>query len=185
MLQIIKPCKEYLDSYYEACVESRGHLHDNYIMHDPEKYDEWKDCIFEIYQKNEKGIDLPNGFIPSTTRWIVEDGEYIGTLNVRQKTTSVLMEWGGTVGIAIRYGKRGKGYAARAFEEFRKQKDLKDYIVDDFLVATVEQKNLPSINTLRVWKESIKKEETYVTKVNGVDSEVYRALIDKDELFYV
>ena len=68
MIQIIKLCKEYLASYYEACIESRGHLHDDYIMHDPEKYDEWKDSIFEVFQKNENGIDLPGGFVPSATR---------------------------------------------------------------------------------------------------------------------
>ena len=59
------------------------------------------------------------------------------------------MEWGGSFGIVIRYGKRGKGYA------------------------------------VRVWKDSIKKEEFYVTKVNGTHRNIYRTIIDKEKLFYV
>ena len=42
MLEIVKPCREYLESYYEACVVTKGHVHEDYIMHDPDKYDEWK-----------------------------------------------------------------------------------------------------------------------------------------------
>ena len=48
-MEAIKPCKEYLESYLEACKECVGHIHEDYIMHKPEKFDEWKDTIFETY----------------------------------------------------------------------------------------------------------------------------------------
>lgn len=183
MIEVIKPCKEYLESYYEACVETKGHLEDNYIMHDPDKYDEWKNSIFEEYDNEEHGIDLPKGFLPSTTRWIVEDGKYIGTINVRKKANDVLMNWGGTFGYAIRLSAREHGYATKALEACKKQKDLYEYVEDDFIVFTIGKSNMQSLKVFHNLHYNNVKEDFYITKVNGKDKEVYRFTVNKKEVF--
>lgn len=183
MIELIKPCKEYLESYYEACVETKGHIHDNYIMHSPDNYEEWKDTIFDRYEKNEQGIDLPEGFLPSTTRWIVEDGKYIGTINVRKKVNDVLMKWGGTMGYIIRFGARGHGYATTAVKECKKKQDLFDFVEDDFIVFTIEQSNVQSLKVFHKMCYNNVKEDSYITKINGKDEAVYRFTVNKKEIF--
>ena len=115
-MEIITPCKEYLNSYYEGCLETWGHVFDDYIIHDPKKFDEWKDTIFQDYYNNENGINLPTGFLPSITKWIIDDGKYIGTLNIRPQLNDALRTFGGSLGIFIRLSERKKGYAKKALE---------------------------------------------------------------------
>lgn len=183
MIEVIKPCKEYLESYYEACAETKGHLHDNYIMHNPDTYDEWKNSIFEEYERKEQGVDLPKGFLPSATRWIVEDEKYIGTINVRKKVNDVLMDWGGSVGYAIRYGARGNGYATKALEKCKNLKELYEYVEDEFVVFTIEKSNIPSLKVFHGLHYNDVKEDFYITKVNNEDEEVYRFVVNKKEVF--
>jgi len=115
-MEIIKPEKKYLDSYYQACKETWGHVHDNYIIHNPEKYDEWKNTIFEEYENKAKGINLPDGFVASETFWVVEGDEYIGTINIRRSLSDNLREYGGHAGLVIRYTRRKMGYGRKIVE---------------------------------------------------------------------
>ena len=110
----IKPTKEYLKSYYEACKETWGKVHNNYILHDPEKFKTWQNSIFEEYAKQEKGIDLPKNYVPSVTYWIIDNNEYIGTINIRLKLNDILKNYGGHIGAFIRTSKRNKSYGSKA-----------------------------------------------------------------------
>jgi predicted acetyltransferase len=58
----------------------------------------------------ERGRRLPHGWVPCTTRWLVDDGGYIGTVNVRHELTEWLLRIGGHVGYAIRPARRGEGH---------------------------------------------------------------------------
>ncbi|MCQ2957554.1 MAG: hypothetical protein MJ180_01480 [Candidatus Gastranaerophilales bacterium] len=113
-MEVVEPNKDYLYSYYEACKETWGNCHDNYIIHDPEKFSEWKEHIFQDYKKQEKGIDLPENYVPSATYWLVSNNEYIGTINLRLKLNQQLAIYGGHIGIVIRTSKRGGIYARHA-----------------------------------------------------------------------
>jgi len=140
-LEIIKPEKKYLLSYYEACVETWGHVHDNYIIHDPEKFNNWQEHIFKDYENSEKGINLPAGYVPSVTYWIIDNEEYIGTINFRPQLNDWLKTYGGHVGIFIRLSKRKQKYSLKAIEFiFKLAKELK--ITP--LLLTCEEDNIPS-----------------------------------------
>ena len=61
-----------------------------------------------------KGIDLPEGFVPFNSYWLVRDGSTIlGTLRLRHRLNENLREVGGHIGYSIRPSERGKGYATR------------------------------------------------------------------------
>lgn len=109
-MEFIKPCKQYLDSYYKAMQETYAETLHKYIIHNPEEYENWKDTIFTDYENNEKGINLPKGFIPSATFWLVDNGEYIGTANIRLGLTDALKYFGGNVGFIVKKSARGRGY---------------------------------------------------------------------------
>ena len=109
-MELIKPAKQYLQSYYEACVETWGHVHDSYILHNPNDYAIWKNHIFEDYTNKENGLNLPQGIVPSITYWIVEENEYIGTINIRPKLNESLKKYGGHAGFMVRVKYRNKGY---------------------------------------------------------------------------
>ena len=115
-MELIKPEKKYLQSYYEACIETWGHVHDSYILHNPNEYDDWKNHIFEDYENKERGVNLPQGFVPSITYWVVEGEEYIGTINIRPNLSEHLKEYGGHVGFMIRQRYRQQGYGKKLGE---------------------------------------------------------------------
>ena len=109
-MELIKPREEYLLSYYKALQITYENTLHKYIIHDPKEYDIWKDTIFTDYENSEKGINLPKGFIPSVTYWLVDNGEYIGTVNIRLSLTDALRYFGGNVGFIVREDMRGRGY---------------------------------------------------------------------------
>ena len=114
--KIIKPEKIYLQSYYEGCLETWGYLHDNYIIHNPESFETWKNNIFTDFEKKEKGVNLPPGFVPSETYWIIDNDIYVGTINIRPNLNDNLMRYGGHAGLCIRTTKRNCGYGTYAIE---------------------------------------------------------------------
>ena len=109
-VKLILPCEEYLQSYLEACREYKEHNVATYSFHDPDKFDEWKDIIFQRYADYRKGLNLEPGWVPGTTFWLVEDGEFIGMGGVRHRLNEGLERFGGHIGYGIRYSKWNKGY---------------------------------------------------------------------------
>ncbi len=143
--QYIKPAKEYLLSYYEGCKETWGKVHNNYILHNPEDFSCWSDTIFDEYKKQESGIDLPKDYVPSVTYWIIENNEYIGTINIRLKLNNILKNYGGHIGAVIRASKRNKSYGRKALEwSLKKTVNLN---ISPILL-TCHEDNIPSLKIL-------------------------------------
>ena len=168
-MKLVKPEKKYLESYYEACQETWGHVHDDYIIHNPEKFDEWKEHIFKDYEKAERGEDLPEGFVPSETFWAVDGNEYIGTVNIRKELSKRLKEYGGHIGIVVRTKCRKSGFG----EKIGKMAMAKLYDMGvDTIVLTCEESNIPSRKILEKY-QPIKKEEAEVM-LNGRKTPILR-----------
>lgn len=107
---LIRPCGELMEQYLDFCRESWGHVHDNYILSDPAQYGQWRHTLLEKYRKEEQGIGLPTGIVPSITFWIMRADRMIGIANFRPKLNEQLENYGGHLGIAIRPSCRGRGY---------------------------------------------------------------------------
>lgn len=168
-LLLTKPCKEFLESYRNACSETCGFVNHPTLMHDPAQFDEWKDSIFETYEKHEKGIDLPEGQMPSATFWLVSGSEYIGTINIRLKLNKELENYGGHASIFIRCSARGKGYASKALELTLEQ--ARKLGISPILITCIES-NAASLHSLL--NAPHEKRESVNTMANGTECKVSR-----------
>ena len=107
---LVLPCSKYLASYKEAIEED-----DRY---DPESEQIFHrgDDVLEHAEKFRLGIDLPEGYVPETKLWLVDDKTFIGEIHVRHQLTKALLLCGGNIGYGIRYSKRGHGYGKKMLE---------------------------------------------------------------------
>jgi predicted acetyltransferase len=53
----------------------------------------------------------PEGFVPSTTLWWLDDGEYLGRIAIRHRLTPRLRELAGHIGYDVRPSARRRGHA--------------------------------------------------------------------------
>jgi predicted acetyltransferase len=67
-----------------------------------------------LLHDNERGENLPEGFVAGTSRWIAVDGRLVGFVSIRHVLNDFLREIGGHIGYAVRPSERRKGYATAA-----------------------------------------------------------------------
>jgi len=53
----------------------------------------------------------PDGYVPSTTLWWVQDDDYLGRVAIRHRLTPHLREFGGHIGYDVRASARRRGHA--------------------------------------------------------------------------
>lgn len=58
-----------------------------------------------------RGENLPPGFVPHSTYWLVSDGVVVGVANLRHALTDALLREGGNIGYGVRPSARRKGFA--------------------------------------------------------------------------
>lgn len=59
----------------------------------------------------DEGVDLPEGFVPSTTYWLVCGGRVLGTCRLRHALGPSLIDEGGHIGYDVRPSERNRGHA--------------------------------------------------------------------------
>ncbi|MDR2180096.1 MAG: GNAT family N-acetyltransferase [Synergistaceae bacterium] len=111
-VELILPKEEYLDSCVKAGEELYSLNIKTFGLYDPDvmDVDPWKKTILKFYEMARQGVNLPSGHVPSSTFWLVEDGEFVGIGNVRHRLTDALLRFGGHIGYAIRPTKWNQGY---------------------------------------------------------------------------
>ena len=57
-----------------------------------------------------RGENLPEGSVPSSTFWLIDNDEFIGHVNIRHRLNDQLEIIGGHIGYAIRPGRQAMGY---------------------------------------------------------------------------
>lgn len=77
---------------------------DTFMNHFTDSY------LTPILQKS-KGIGLPDGHVPSTLLWFVDEKEVLGRVCIRSQLNDFLRTIAGHIGYLIRPSARGKGYA--------------------------------------------------------------------------
>lgn len=91
-----------------------------------------------------KGINLPEGFIPCTTYWVILDDKIIGLANIKHYLNDFLRKKGGHIGLSIAKDYRGKGLGLRA-AKLLIEKARSEFGIEDILF-TNEPKNIVSRN---------------------------------------
>jgi len=109
-IKLIKPCEKYLESYLEACREFKESNITGVYYNDPDKYNQWKNSIIQKYEEFSKGINLPEGYVPCTTYWLVDAENFIGRGSIRHCLNENLRKFGGHIGYFIRQKYWNKGY---------------------------------------------------------------------------
>ncbi|TCL62745.1 putative acetyltransferase [Hydrogenispora ethanolica] len=112
MLKLVKPDIQYQTQYREMLDDWRA------SGEEPKPWVLQKDCtdfqaLVEKLEGLSRGINVPEGFVPSTTFWAYdnETDQIVGAVNIRHSLNDLLLEAFGNIGYGVRPGARRKGYA--------------------------------------------------------------------------
>ena len=109
-MRLLKPSKLLADSY------------DRYIkdLGSEERYPfplDFDYSNFERYLEKVEdfalGKNLPEGYVQSTTLWLVEENEIVGVTNIRHELNSSIRHIGGHIGLSIKPSARGKSLGVK------------------------------------------------------------------------
>lgn len=98
----------------------------------------------EIVQQFEawaRGEGLEDGWVPSTTLFLIDEGRILGVVNVRHRLNEHLMREGGHVGYSVRPTCRNRGHGKRLL---RGAMDQAGVLGIDRLLVTCDAGNAPS-----------------------------------------
>ncbi|MGO2235227.1 MAG: GNAT family N-acetyltransferase [Marinomonas sp.] len=105
-MELVLPSSKYIPSY-NAYIEELG---DEVRYPFPMGFDHQDfDALLAKLSDFALGNNLPDGFVPSTTLWLVEGDKLVGVTNLRHYLNSAIEECGGHIGLGIRPSYRGKG----------------------------------------------------------------------------
>ncbi len=97
---------------FQAYVNEANQYGENYINGDGgcSRYSDFKKWLdFDKNLREEK--DLPEGYVGTTTYFVVEDNQIVGTLNIRHYLNDDLLKRGGHIGYSVSVKKRRQGIA--------------------------------------------------------------------------
>ena len=92
---------------------------------------------------NSKGIDLPNGYVPSTEYFLWNDDIIVGLFRIRHKLNDFLRNGGGQIGYGIKKEYRGKGYASKGLSLIIEK--AWSIIEEDEIYMSVRKDNIASL----------------------------------------
>lgn len=117
--KLIRPHIDYKETYLEALAEY--HAEGRYSYQDIGTLQNDFEGFIKA-MKTEKGYphqpyqDWVEP-VPETIVWLVKDGKYIGTVDIRHRLNWHLEKWGGHVHFNIRPSMRGKGYGLKILQK--------------------------------------------------------------------
>lgn len=111
-------------------------------LRDPEVLAEWVDWLGRQERSDE---ELPEGRVPSSYRWVLDDGRVVGTIAIRHALTPSLLAEGGHIGYAVGPRDRGRGVASAALALAL---DLAARRGIDLALLTCDVDNLASARTI-------------------------------------
>ncbi len=109
-ISLIHPLK-HLEADFRAAISEFRLLGEKSIASTFSCYVDNFDIYLQLISDAEKGLNLPKGFVPYSTYWLVENDQHIlGFCNLRHYLNDNLQIEGGHIGYAIRPCERGKNY---------------------------------------------------------------------------
>jgi predicted acetyltransferase len=117
-MELVLPSLEYKRSYIEAVQEYQAEQAKNstisyyHKLSLPELESDFEKYV-EVVNSKAQGLNLEPGYVPQTTYWLVDDGEFIGSANIRHRLNENLLREGGHIGYGIRPSRREQGYGSR------------------------------------------------------------------------
>ncbi len=102
------PDVQYKDSYLDGLREY--HAEGRYLQDSVEEAEKDFSAYVEKEKGKARGENLPVGFVPETSFWLIDCGECVGEVGIRHVLTEHLLKIGGHIGYSIRPSKRKRGY---------------------------------------------------------------------------
>ena len=119
VIELVRPTVDLADSWWAMVDEFGGatihgsgyHARDRRVLADPDAFEAWVDWLGRQERPDEP---LPPERVPSSYRWVVEEGRVVGTIALRHALTPSLVAEGGHIGYAVAPGSRRRGIAHAA-----------------------------------------------------------------------
>ena len=142
------PDIKYKDSFLEALSEfdTNGRSIDLLKLDAESLKNNFADHVQKLIDQS-KGKNLPSGWVPHTTYWIIDDDEFIGVIDLRHELIPALEKYGGHIGYAIRPTKRNQGYGTKAL---RMLLPLAAQIGIKKLLITCDTDNIASVKIIEL-----------------------------------
>lgn len=105
-LKLVPPSREYKRSYREYIAELGAEERYPFSL-DFEHQD--FTALLEHLGDFAKGINVPDGYVPSSTYWLIEAGNIAGVSSLRHCLNERIRQCGGHIGLGIRPSRRGRG----------------------------------------------------------------------------
>ncbi len=107
-MKLLLPSVKYKQSYLKAVKEGRDEVGIT-ILKKPKKDEPFEEFVKKL-RGEAKGLNLPEGWVPATELWLIDNEEFTGRVNIRHELTDHLLKVGGHIGYWIRPSKRKMGY---------------------------------------------------------------------------
>lgn len=111
-MELIRPIEKYVSSYADALAEDELHPEDPHRQNSARHFRN-SETVVERARNYEQGIGLPEGYVPATTFWLIDNDHFIGEICIRHELTPTLLKFGGHIGYEIRYSETRKGYGTK------------------------------------------------------------------------
>ena len=122
---LVLPSEKYRESFIEALAEQNDDKLNRLNGDKQAKFDGNFDSFLASLKDAREGRNLPEGYVPQTVYWLVEENKFIGRVSIRHILTDNLLILGGHIGYAIRPSERKKGYGSMALRlALQKAKEL-------------------------------------------------------------
>jgi len=106
------------ESYLAAVEEFRSEGRQGYDavtgIDDEKAFNRYVDSLIARAQEE---TERPEGHVPDTVLWFVEENDWIGRLDIRHRLTPALLEVGGHIGYEVRPSARRRGHATTMLRE--------------------------------------------------------------------
>lgn len=112
-MKLVLPTTKYKESFLEALkdyqsVDAEDRL-DILALSIDELEQDFPAYIEQLLSESQ-GKNLPAGYVPQGTYWLIDREEFIGRVSIRHTLTKHLLREGGNIGYDIRPSKRKNGY---------------------------------------------------------------------------
>lgn len=118
-MKLVFPSSEYKDSFIQALKEYQAtdaaDRKDIYELNSEDLEKDFTLYVSKLLSESE-GKNLPDGYVPQTTYWLIDNDEFIGRVSIRHTLTELLLREGGHIGYDIRPSKRNKGYGKKILQ---------------------------------------------------------------------
>ncbi|HZE86594.1 MAG TPA: GNAT family N-acetyltransferase [Methylomirabilota bacterium] len=118
-MELVCPSIKHKNSFIQAVKEYHAVDSDDrkdiYELKVEELQNNFPSYISKLLSESQ-GKNLPEGYVPQTTYWLIDNNEFIGRVSIRHSLTEHLLKEGGHIGYDVRPSKRKMGYGTKILE---------------------------------------------------------------------